>query len=101
MGYSVTILKSAQREYESIVSYLSLTLGNRQAAKRFTAEFKREVDLVSVNPLIRGLSSIPEVAALGYRSCPVNQYVFLYKMKGSKVEVAHIFHQSQDYARLL
>ena len=31
----------------------------------------------------------------------VKNYVVLYKADGDEVVVAHIFHQSQDYARLV
>ena len=31
----------------------------------------------------------------------VKNYVVLYKAEGDEVVVAHIFHQSQDYARLV
>lgn len=45
--------------------------------------------------------ALPEVAALGYRPCPVKGYLFLYRVRGDRVEIAHVFHQSQDYARHL
>lgn len=47
------------------------------------------------------MSALPEVAALGYRPCPVKGYLFLYRVRGDRVEIAHVFHQSQDYARHL
>ena len=35
------------------------------------------------------------------RSFPVNNYVCLYKFEHETIYIAHIFHQSQDYARLV
>ena len=38
---------------------------------------------------------------MGYRAMLVNTYVTLYRFDGEKVVVAHIFHQTQDYAHLI
>lgn len=62
---------------------------------------RKQVRLVSRAPEARPLSALPEVAALGYRPCPVKGYLFLYRVRGDRVEIAHVFHQSQDYARHL
>ena len=38
---------------------------------------------------------------LGFRPMLANGYIALYRFDGEKVVVAHIFHQTQDYARLV
>lgn len=101
MAYRARILRTAQAEYRGIVEYLCVTLGNRGAAGRFAGEFLRQVDLLRSHPYMRGLCQLPEAAALGYRSCPVGGYVFLYKVGDGIVTIAHVFHQSQDYARVV
>lgn len=101
MGYKVVILDSAQNEYESIVSYLAGSLSNKTAAQNFMSEFRRQLDFITDQPFLRTLSHIPELAARGYRKTPVNKYVMLYRVKGQTVYVAHVFHQTQDYARLV
>ena len=35
------------------------------------------------------------------RDAIANGYVALYRFDGEKVVVAHVFHQAQDYARLV
>ena len=52
-------------------------------------------------PQLYGLSRVKELAVLGYRPMLVKNYVALYKVEGDVVIVAHIFHQSQDYAKLV
>ena len=47
------------------------------------------------------LSHMQELAARNYQSFPVNNYVCLYKFEHETIYIAHIFHQSQDYARLV
>lgn len=101
MTYNVVILKSARYEYESIVGYLAQILKNPRAAGNFVAEFEYQLDLLREQPLLRPLSHMQERAARNYRSFPVNNYVCLYKFEHETIYIAHIFHQSQDYARLV
>lgn len=101
MAYPRAILSSAQLEFESIVEYLAVELANPKAADAFMAEFERQLNLVCDTPELHGLSRIPELAAMGFRPMLVKRYVALYRFDGEKVVVAHIFHQTQDYARLV
>lgn len=101
MAYSVTIASEAMREYEQILSYLSGTLKSPGAAKGFADEFMRQVDSVRDNPELHALSRMPELAAKGYRPLFIKNYVVLYKVHDGAIVIAHIFHQSQDYARLV
>lgn len=95
------ILSSAQLEYESIVEYLAVELASPTAAVEFMAEFEHQLNLVCDMPEIHGFSRIPELEAMGYRPMPVKRYAALYRFDGEKIIVAHIFHQTQDYARLV
>lgn len=101
MAYPSVILSSAQLEYEAIVGYLALDLANPAAAERFMKEFSHQLDLVREMPEIHALSRVPELATLGFRPMLINNYIALYRFDGEKVIVAHIFHQTQDYARFV
>lgn len=101
MAYPRVILSSAQLEFESIVEYLAVGLASPAAAERFMAEFKYQLDLACEMPKMHALSRMPELAAMGYRAMLVNTYVALYRFDGEKVVVAHMFHQTQDYAHLV
>ena len=101
MAYRAVIAREAQREYESIVAYLTSSLLSPAAASDFMAEFDHQLGLVCVMPQMHPLSHLPELAALGYRPMHVKRYVALYKVLDDKIVVAHIFHQTQDYARLV
>ncbi len=95
------ILPSARLEYRSIVEYLTVGLSSPVAAAKFMDEFGRQLDLVCEMPESRPLSRVPELAEMGFRPMLVNRYVALYRFDGEKVVVAHIFHQTQDYAALV
>ena len=101
MAYKRKILKEAAREYRDIVRYLAAVLGSPDAARGFMDEFDYQLRLVCDMPELYGLSRMRELAVLGYRSMLVKNYVALYKIEGDAVVVAHIFHQSQDYAKLV
>ncbi len=101
MAYKAVITREAQREYESIVSYLVSTLLSPAAADDFMNEFEYQVALTCEMPLMHPLSHLPELAALGYRPIHVKRYVALYRIADDKIVIAHIFHQTQDYARLV
>lgn len=99
MVFRPRILPTARDELEDIVAYLS---GHgAHTARRFTNEYRRQVGLLASGVVDYGLSNLPELAALGYHACLVNSYVMLYYYTDDEVVVAHIFHQSRDYARLV
>lgn len=101
MAYRKTILPSAEREIREIVSYLANVLASPRAAKSFLDELEQQANAVCEMPEMRPLSHLPELAAKGHRSCPVGSYLFLYKLVDHRVVIAHVFHQSRDYARLV
>lgn len=101
MAYKRKILKEAAREYRDIVRYLAEVLNSPDAACGFMDEFDYQLGLVCDMPELYGLSRVKELAALGYRTLLVKNYVALYKIDDDAVVVAHIFHQSQDYAKLM
>ena len=98
MAYKRKILEEAAREYREIVSYLATVLCSPDAARGFMDEFEHQLDLVCDMPELYGLSRL---AVLGYRPMRVKNYVALYKIVDDTVVIAHVFHQSQDYARLV
>ena len=101
MAFKRVILREAQREYRNIVAYLVEVLKSPRAATDFMDEFEYQLGLVTENPSLHAPSRLPELAARGYRSMLVKHYIVLYKVVGHSVVIAHIFHQSQDYAQLI
>lgn len=101
MASKYVLLNEARREFDYILEYLVMRTGGTSAASALLDEFAGKIALVCENPELFGLSRMPELAALGYRSFPVKSYVVLYFYRDGQVFVAHIFHQRQDYARLV
>lgn len=99
MGYSVIIHGQAKEDYHRIVDYLLLVSDGPTPAKRFMHEFDKQVALITADPGLYALSRVDALAELGYRSAIVNNYIMLYYTVEDTVHIAHVFHQSQDYAR--
>lgn len=99
MALSVRILPEAEREVDEIAAYLA-GHGPRTLA-RFLDKYEEQLELLATGRVDYGLCKLPELARLGYHSCHVNSYIMLYFFEGDEVIVAHVFHHSQDYARLV
>ncbi len=101
MASSYQMLDGAKEDFAGIIAYLDGVSDSRRPAKAFIEEFERQLQLICDNPGMYALSRMPELAALGYHVALVNSYVVLYFFRDDTVFVAHIFHQRQDYARLV
>lgn len=101
MTYKVKILSEAQKELREIVNYLAKVLKSPQAATGFIDEFQSQVVLIKDDPEIFAVSKVGELAAKGYRVAFIKNYVMLYTVRHDTIFIAHIFHQRQDYFRLI
>lgn len=99
MTYSSRILESADRELGEIIAYLAGY--SREAARAFLNDYELQLDLICSGTIEYRLSRMPELAQLGYHCALVGNYLFLYYIEGDIVVVAHLFHQRQDYAKLV
>ena len=99
MAYDAFLLPTAEKELDAIVSHLmEFSVG---AAQDFLDEYIKQLDLLCEGAVEYSLSRMPELAALGYRTALVNNYLFLYYREDGKLVVAHLFHQRQNYAALV
>lgn len=99
MARSVRIEPEAEREVDEIAAYLA---GHGLSTlTTFLDKYEEQLELIASGVVTHGLSRCPELARLGYRTCHINSYLMLYFVEDDEVVVAHVFHQSQDYARLV
>ncbi|HIW75950.1 MULTISPECIES: type II toxin-antitoxin system RelE/ParE family toxin [Gordonibacter] len=101
MACELVFSRSAERDRDRIVEYLLYDVKSPQAAGHFLDELDEALDLVCSNPALFAVSREPRLARLGYRPCLFMKHIALYKHEDGVVKVARIFHQSQDYARLV
>lgn len=100
MACEVVVTDEAREDLEAAVLYLSEGLGAVGAAGALLDAFDDFVANVGAFPQMYPVAREPRLARLGYRKAALEGYLALYRVQGEKVYVAHIFHQSQDYARL-
>lgn len=93
------MLPSAAKELEGTVSYLNAF--GPEAAKAFLKSWERLLDELKDGAVAHGLSRFPTLARLGYRTALVGNYVVLYYIEKNDRVIAHVFHQSQDYASIV
>ncbi len=101
MVYSVHFTNQALADQEGIAEYLAGSLRNPSATRRFFDELDGAVSTLERMPEAFAISSEPRLGALGYRKILFMNYVALFKVKSRHVYIMHIFHQSQDYAKLI
>ena len=101
MAYKVIESLEARRDLRSALEYLELVDKTKKAARNLAADyksFKQNTERISE---MYPFSTEPRLASLGYRKARAGKYLVLYKHESDTVKVAHLFHQAQDYAKLV
>ena len=90
MACEVVVTDEAKEDLEAAVLYLTESLDAPAAAGDLLDAFDGFVAKVEAFPLMYPIARES-----------LEDYLALYRVKDEKVYVAHVFHQSQDYARLV
>ena len=101
MASELVILPQAQRDVEEVVRYPARDLASPSAVARFLDEFDAKAENVCAMPEPYPAGRLDELARLGFRVMPVMRYLMLYAPRYGKIVVSHVFHGTQDYARLV
>ena len=97
---SVTVADAAKDELRLITEYLSAF--DRVTADSFAREYDRKWKMLAEGVVEFPAARHPELAAMGYRVALVKNYLMLYRVIApDEVLIAHVFHQSQDYAPIV
>lgn len=99
MACSVRIQPTALRELENIVDYLSAF--GPSTVSSFLDEWEGALEELRDGIVKHRLSRFDALARLGYHTILVKGYIALYFKDEDGIVVAHIFHQSQDYAGIV
>ena len=101
MAFSTLFTQAAERDRDAIVDYLLETLQSRQAAGCFLDELDRLIEVLEELPESFPRAQDRYLAALDLRKAPCMNYLVLCRVEGDTVYLMRIFHQAQDYARLV
>ena len=95
----VLLLPAAREDIISIVEHL-YSMGSNPR-KSLLSDLRKCLGVLRDGIVEYPFSRIDSLAAKGYCSTIFGKYVLLYYVEGDAAVVAHIFHQRQDYARLV
>lgn len=97
---NVIIADTAEGELRLINEYLAFF--GAQTADSFVDAVQDKVSMLKEGVVEFPLAKDPDLAQAGFHAALVKNYVMLYSIADNgDVYVAHVFHQSQDYAKLV
>ena len=99
MACDVRIQPTALRELDAIAAYHSAF--GAQTAATLHDGWGAMLERLREGAVEYPLSRFDVLAQLGYRAVLVKSYVALYFCEGDSRVIAHVFHQSQDYANIV
>lgn len=101
MACSVCLADEASRDLDGIVAYLCKVLGAPTSAAGLLDALDAFIDVDGTYPEAHPLCADANLARSGHRKALLKSYVVLYREVGDEAVISRIFHQSQDYARLV
>lgn len=102
MAYTVIESPQFVRDYDSILECFMLEVKSPAAALNLVDEMDEAIAVLEGNPYINALSRKSALESLDLREHNLSRYVILYVVVDSHVvELNRMFHQSQDYERML
>lgn len=97
---NVIVSSTAKVELQLIVDYLSVF--GSVTAMSFAREFDHKVEMLREGVIEFPIARHPKLAAAGYRVALIKNHLTLYQVaEDGTARIAHVFHQSQDYALLV
>ena len=101
MAYRAVVMATAEEDLSSAVSYASRISERPGAVDALLDAFDSMLDRLETFPFLYPESDNPRLSKDGYRKAAFGNYLALYKVEEDLVKVAHIFHQRQNYAKLV
>lgn len=108
MAYRVVVTEQFRNDVLAVVGYLKNELGSPNAASRLVDSIDNALSLIGEMPYMYAVSTKPRLGMFELRECFVQNYVIVYGALPSlasdadgDVHVLRLFHQTQDFERLL
>ncbi|MBD5554228.1 MAG: type II toxin-antitoxin system RelE/ParE family toxin [Roseburia sp.] len=103
MVYKVVITEGAEEDLDVFVTYLLFEKKSEQAARNLLNDFEAtKISLSNVAGSLK-LCENPKLKELGYRRINFlsHRYFMLYRIEKNIVFVDNIFHELQDYEKMM
>jgi len=101
MEYRVEVSESAERDLDTILTYIAEELASPKAASNFANELDAKYEMLENHPLMFELSRNERLAKIGYHRFVVGKHIALYQVDEVKrvVTISRIFYGKQDYEK--
>lgn len=101
--YKVVISPSANADLYKALKYIAYEIENPPAATKLADGVEACYAALAEFPASHELCRDPVLARMGYRRCPVGNYLVIFRIVEDvhEVRVVHIFHATQDYLSAL
>lgn len=101
--YRLIVSELADKDLDSIVSYIAVQLANPTAAANFLDEVEKCYAFLKSNPFMYERCYDTYLEKKGYRKATINNYVLVYIIDESNRDVIihRFFYGAQDYVKLI
>ena len=97
--YAVRWLSIAEQDFQDILLYIAAD--NISAADRLAQKIERSLQRLVRHPYLGKVPVDYSLAAMGYRTIVIEDYLVFYKIKGKTVLIHRIVHGARDLGSLL
>ncbi len=102
MGYNVIMTLRAKDHLRKTVHYLTVNLGNKQAAKSLKLSIQETLHFLEFGADSLKVLNDPDLQKYGYKRITIGRtrYFFIYRIEANTVWIDAMFHELQDYENL-
>lgn len=101
MEYNVVETDEIKKNLNEALDYIELVLASPSGAASLAHAYISIIETLATFPNAYPVSNEPRLKRLGYRKALAANYIVLYKVVGNTVYLTNLFHQSQDYTKLV
>lgn len=103
MRFNVEMSDMAIEQYDKFLAYIYHTLLNPQAAANLMQDFDETIGILEKQADIFGYCKSERLKALGFHKIHFqkHRYLFVYRIKQDNVVVEGMYHELQDYERVI
>lgn len=103
MQFNVELSELAEKQYDTILSYISNVLKNLQALESIMDDFDDTIGSLERVADTLGFCKSKRLKEMGLRKIGFarHRYLLVYRIKGNQVIVEGMYHELQDYENLM
>lgn len=103
MAYKLHRTDAFERDLDTVIGYIVLSLENKDAAASLLDAIEKCYDDLEHIPLMYEACRNTYLKELGYQKAGIRNYIIVYKVdeKSKTVNIMRLFHGKQDYEKLI